>query len=319
LPGDFRHGSGEGRGIDRDGAIEIAGHDVIDKPCFGISPPTLTAQIQELEQTLQARLFNRTKRSVALTSAGEAFLAEAWATLEQLERAVHVGRRAGRGQVGRLEIGYVGSAAFFGVLEDQVRWFSSTWPDVMVNTKEIPMNRLTSLVEEGRIDVAFVRAPVDASPALRSHVLSRDRFCLALSANPPLAAPGNAIRAKTLANRHFVVPEQDRGLREVARRGKFDPHIVSAPGSLVAVLTHVALGAGVAVVPSVLVNVIRLPDLVYREIAGPVVPSEIEALFRRHERSPEVRNLIGQILETPPSHWNDGMPARHGRSEAALR
>lgn len=268
---------------------------------------------------LQARLFNRTKRSVALTSAGEAFLAEARATLDQLERAVHVGRRAGRGQIGRVEIGYVGSAAFFGVLQDQVRRFRATWPDVMVNTNEIPMNQLTSLVEEGRIDVAFVRGPVASSPALRSHVLARDRFCLALSGSHRLAESGNAIRARMLANERFVVPEQERGLREVARRGKFDPRIVSLPGSLVAVLTQVALGAGVAIVPSILVQVIRLPGLVFREIAGPVVPSEIEALFRRHERSPEVRNLLGQILDTHPSQWADGMRGEWGAFAASPR
>ena len=118
---------------------------------LGLSPPTLTAQIQEVERLLQARLFNRTKRSVSLTPAGEAFLTEARATLDQLDRAIHVGRRAGRGQVGRVEIGYVGSAAFFGVLQDQVQRFRNQWPDVMVNTKEFPTDQLTPLLEEGRI------------------------------------------------------------------------------------------------------------------------------------------------------------------------
>ena len=96
---------------------------------LGVSAPTLTAQIQEVESLLEARLFNRTKRSVALTPAGEAFLTEARATLEQFERAVNVGQRAGRGQVGRVEIGYVGSAAFFGVLQDQIQRFRNQWPD----------------------------------------------------------------------------------------------------------------------------------------------------------------------------------------------
>ena len=38
---------------------------------LGIAPPTLTIQIQEIERTLSAKLLMRTKRSVALTSAGE--------------------------------------------------------------------------------------------------------------------------------------------------------------------------------------------------------------------------------------------------------
>ncbi|WP_269499720.1 LysR family transcriptional regulator [Castellaniella sp. S9] len=275
---------------------------------LGLSPPTLTAQIQEVERLLQARLFNRTKRSVSLTPAGEAFLTEARATLEQLDRAIHVGRRAGRGQVGRVEIGYVGSAAFFGVLQDQVQRFRNQWPDVMVNTKEFPTDQLTTLLEEGRIDVALVRTPVLLPPSISSHILARDRFCLALPADHILAQTPSDIHPRALANESFVVPEQALGLREVGKRGRFNPHIVSAPGTLVAVLTQVALGVGVAVIPSILTQIIQLPNVFYREISGPAITSEVEALFRRHERLPTVRNLIGQILETDASLWKAGFP-----------
>lgn len=180
---------------------------------LGLSPPTLTTQIQELEHLLQAKLFNRTKRTVALTPAGDAFLVEARATLEQLDRAIHVGRRAGRGQVGKVEIGYVGSASFFGVLQDQVGRFRAKWPNVMVDTKEFPTEQLTPLPEEGRIDAAFVRTPVVLPPSIASHVLARDRFCLALAADHPLAQERNNIRSRALANEMFVVPEQGLGLR----------------------------------------------------------------------------------------------------------
>lgn len=270
---------------------------------LGVSAPTLTAQIQEVERQLQARLFNRTKRSVDLTPAGEAFLTEALATLEQFERSINVGRRAGRGQVGRVEIGYVGSAAFFGVLQIQVQRFRNQWPDVMVNTKELPTKQLISLLEDGRIDVAFVRTPVDLPHAISSHILARDRFSLALPEEHALARNLTEICPSALAAESFVVPEQGLGLREVSKRGRFDPHIVSAPGTLVAVLTQVALGVGIAVVPSVLIHTVKLPNVVFREFAGPAIVSEVEALFRRYERLPIVRNLISQILETDEGAW----------------
>jgi len=281
---------------------------------LGVSAPTLTAQIQEVERLLEARLFNRTKRSVDLTPAGEAFLTEARATLEQFERAIHVGRRAGRGQVGRVEIGYVGSAAFFGVLQDQVQRFRNQWPDVMVSTKELPSEQLTLLLEDGRIDVAFVRTPLDLPHAISSHILARDRFCLALPADHILAKTLDDICPSALASESFVIPEQGLGLREVAKRGGFNPQIVSAPGTLVAVLTQVALGVGIAVIPSILIQTIQLPNVVFRGIAGPVIVSGVEALFRRHERLPIVRNLISQILETDEGLWK-GDPLRSAQKE----
>ena len=119
---------------------------------LGIAAPTLTVQIQQIERTLDAQLFTRTKRSVALTQAGEAFLVEARAALEQFERAVNIGRRAGRGELGRVNLGFVGSAAFSGVLQQQVRAFREARPHVLIDTHEFPMDELPALLEDGRVD-----------------------------------------------------------------------------------------------------------------------------------------------------------------------
>lgn len=271
---------------------------------LNISAPTLTAQIQEAERFLQAKLLIRTKRSVKLTPAGEAFLVESRAVIEQYERAIGIGRRAGRGQVGRVEIGYVGSAFFFGVLQDQVQRFRQTWPDVIISTKELPTERLITLIEEGKVDVGFLRTPVILPNSISSHILARDRFCLALPANHRLADETQEIPVSALAKESFVVPEQEQGLREVARRGRFKPNVVSIPGPLVAVLTHVALGVGIAIVPSVVVNVVHIPNVVYREIAGSQITSAVEAVFRRHEQLPTIRNLITQVFDTDASQIN---------------
>jgi DNA-binding transcriptional LysR family regulator len=97
---------------------------------LGIAPPTLTIQIQEIERILNAKLFARTKRAVALTAAGEVFLIEARAVIEQFSRAESVGSRAGRGEVGRIELGYVGSAVYGGAAQVQVSMFRRAWPNI---------------------------------------------------------------------------------------------------------------------------------------------------------------------------------------------
>jgi DNA-binding transcriptional LysR family regulator len=262
---------------------------------LGIAPPTLTVQIQEMEHALGVQLFRRTKRSVTLTAAGEAFLAEARETLAQFERALHVGQRAGRGELGRIHIGYVGSAAFSGVLQKQIRTFRKARPHVLVQVTEHPMGELPGLLMEGRVDVAFVRMPVELPPSLSTHVLARDAFCVALPAEHPLVAATGPIKARALSGEAFVVPEQDLGTREVARRGRFNPRIVSAPGTLLAVVTQVSVGAGVAVVPNVLIRVVNLPNVVFKTLAGAPIVSEVAAVFRKFEHSPATKRLIAQI------------------------
>ncbi|MBP0589230.1 LysR family transcriptional regulator [Paraburkholderia sp. LEh10] len=265
---------------------------------LGIAPPTLTVQIQEMERVLQVQLFRRTKRSVALTAAGEAFLVEARETIAQFERALHIGQRAGRGELGRIHIGYVGSAAFSGILQKQIRAFRKARPNVLVQATEHAMGELPALLEQGRVDVAFVRLPVELPPSLRAHVLARDAFCAAVPAEHTLASATGPIKARSLAGETFVVPEQDLGTREIARRGRFSPHIVSAPGTLLAVLTQVSVGAGIAIVPNVLTRAVNLPNVVFKTLAGEPIVSEVAAVFRKHEHSPATKRLIGQMTGT---------------------
>ena len=266
---------------------------------LGISPPALTKQVQETEQLLGTRLFQRSKRAVALTAAGELFVPEAARALEQLAQAQEAARRAGRGELGRLEIGYVASAAYSGVLQGQFARFRASHPGIRISAREYAMEALPALLDQGRVDLAFVRPPLHYPDGIDSVVLLRDRFVLAVQADSPLAQPDaarpGAAQPAALAQQAFIVPEQEWGTLEVSRRGGFAAQVASRPGSLVAVLTEVSLGVGCAIVPHSVMASVQLPGVVFRELAGPQISSEIAAAFRRHEQAPAARAFIGQL------------------------
>jgi DNA-binding transcriptional LysR family regulator len=262
---------------------------------LGIAASTLTVQIQEIERALDARLLQRTKRSVSLTAAGELFLDQARASLAQFERALGVGRRAGRGELGRVELGYVGSAAFAGILQQHMLRFRASWPEVQLQTREVQMGRLPGLVADGQVDIGFLRLPMELPDGLSTQLLQRDRFCLALPDDHGLAGATSPIDPGELAQDRFIVPEQALGTLEVGRRGGFAPHIGHRPGNLLAVLTEVSMRAGIAVVPEVVSSTVLLPGVVFKPLAGDPITSELAAVFRRDERSPVVRNLIRQL------------------------
>ena len=261
---------------------------------LGISPPALTKQVQETEQLLGTRLFQRSKRAVSLTAAGELFVIEATRALAQLAQAQDVARRAGRGELGRLEIGYVASAAYSGVLQDQFSRFRVSHPGIHIGAREYAMDALAGLLDQGRVDLAFVRPPLHLPDGLDSVVLLRDRFVLAVQADSPLARLDMAEPA-ALAQQAFIVPEQEWGTLEVSRRGGFAAQVVSRPGSLVAVLTEVSLGVGCAIVPHSVMASVQLPGVVFRELATPQISSEIAVAFRRHEQAPAARAFIAQL------------------------
>jgi len=78
-----------------------------------IAQPPLSQQIQQLEAELGVKLFHRkTKRQVQLTEAGKVFLQEVDRLLVQLETAVELTQRIGRGQTGQLRIGFTSLAIY---------------------------------------------------------------------------------------------------------------------------------------------------------------------------------------------------------------
>lgn len=265
---------------------------------LNISAPTLSVQIQEIERQLAAQLFERSKRSVALTPVGEVFLKDARQVLEAFERAEHSGQRAGRGEIGSIDIGYVGSASYSGVLQEQMKRFARHYPDLALDAREYPMAELPTLVADRQLDIAFVRMPMALPNTLRSRVLFQDQFCLAVQATHVAARSHTAIRPAEFANESFIVPEQEAGTYEFARRGRFTPNILARPGSLLAVLTQVSLGAGVSIMPSS-VRAVTLPGVGFRQLPGKAIVSEIAAIHRASDNPPAVRNFIQQIRTSP--------------------
>src|SRR5580698_5067681 len=104
---------------------------------LNIATPTLSAQIQALESLLGAQLFTRKTRSVVLTHVGKRFLDEARATIKQADQAELVGRRAARGDLGSIAIGYVLSAACGGFVAAAINDLRGSHPDVSFQLRKM--------------------------------------------------------------------------------------------------------------------------------------------------------------------------------------
>lgn len=258
---------------------------------LGIAAPSLTRQIQEAERLLGVRLFHRTKRSVALSDAGEAYLQEAVAALAHLSRGQELAALAERGELGRIAVGYVSSAAFSGVLQRAVRTFRQDHPRIEMALSEVVMERVPEMLAEGGIDVAYVRPPMDYPEGIQAVTVYRDNFVVALPDDSTLAE-SISVSPSQLRECCFALPEQELGTLEVGRRGHFQPRLGPRPGPLVEVLACVSVGGYVAVVPRTLSDCVHIPGVVYRAISGKPIVSEIAMAFRRHERAAAVRAFI---------------------------
>jgi DNA-binding transcriptional LysR family regulator len=260
-----------------------------------IAQPGLSQQIRTLEEIVGTPLFDRSRRAVSLTLAGDLFLAEVRKTLAQAETALVAAQRAGRGEVGRIAIGYVASAAYTGMLTSVVGSFRRAHPEVELQITEMEMQRQLEALAEDRLDVGFIRPPVALPVGIASFPLLQEAVLLALPDTHALAG-AEIVDLAALAEDTFITPRHGTGVsfhrHTVTACGAagFDPHLGPQGQDFVTIASMVAVGLGVALVPQS-VRCIQLPGIAYRPFNGPAIMAELAVAHRRSEASPTARNF----------------------------
>src|SRR5204863_221401 len=139
-------------------AVAHEGHITRAAERLRMQQPPLSQQIRALEREVDAQLFVRHPRGVALTDAGRSFLADAEAILAQAEHAKIRARRTARGETGRIAVGFTTSAPFHPLVARAIREFRGKRPDVSFVLEESSSGDMVSGLRDGRLDVAFIRS-----------------------------------------------------------------------------------------------------------------------------------------------------------------
>ena len=273
---------------------------------LGIAQPGLSQQIKALEEIVGTPLFDRTRRSVQLTLAGELFAAEARKTIAQAEMAMLAARQAGRGEVGRIAVGYVGSAAYTGMLTRILNKFRSAYPDVELQISEMEMMRQLDQISEGKLDIGFIRPPVKLPLSVASVQVLQERLMLAMPADHPLAARAKVPLAP-LNGEIFITPRHPPNVSfhkyttQACQAAGFFPRLGPQGRDFVTITSMVSIGLGVALVPQS-VRCIQLPGVRFKQIAGSPILAELAVAFRRSEPSPAARAFAQHVRRFAAPH-----------------
>src|SRR5579884_1861115 len=150
-----------------------------------MAQPPLSQQIQSLEEELGVPLLIRTKRSVRLTAAGKAFLIEAKKVIAQAERAVEAAHQAHNGVIGRLDIGFVGTA-LAEMLPAILKTFRERYPLVETKLHNLVTAEQVQALREGQIQVGILHPPI-LDGSLHLEIIYRVPMVVALPADHDLA------------------------------------------------------------------------------------------------------------------------------------
>jgi DNA-binding transcriptional LysR family regulator len=122
-----------------------------------ISQPPLSMQIMALEQSMGVQLFDRSRRSITLTEAGQVLLPQVRRVLAELSSAVELSQRTGRGEAGLLRVAFTGSVPLVPAFADLIRRFRQERPLTRLEIEHLPTGEQLQALEERRIDVGLVR------------------------------------------------------------------------------------------------------------------------------------------------------------------
>lgn len=219
---------------------------------LGIAQPPLSQQIQRIEEILGFSLFER-RPKVRLTEAGEVLVIEARRTLAQARQGLEDVVRAGKGEVGKLVIGFASSTRL-GPLPELIQKYQNRFPKVRLFLKEMTTAEQQKALSNGTIDIGFLREP-STEGILACETVLNEAFIVALPPKHNLAKR-TRIDLAELAEEPFVYFPRDiaptlydRTIVSCQRAG-FLPHVVQEAIDWITIVGLVEVGFGVSLVPA---------------------------------------------------------------------
>jgi DNA-binding transcriptional LysR family regulator len=260
-----------------------------------MAQPPLSQQIRHLETELDVVLLRRTTRRVDLTAAGEAYLDRAREVLAAVDAAGDEARRVAEGLVGRVVIGCVGSATY-SLLPALARTLREELPGIDFAFRgEMLVPDQVAALRDGRIDLALLRPPVDEA-ALRLTILRREGLIVALPEGHPLAAR-KRLRVTDLRDEELIV-HAGRGrsvmhdlVTALCRQAGFEPRVRHEVAETSTLVTFVAAGLGVALVPEP-VAALGVAGATYRPLVEPSARIDLAVATRAEEDAPHVDRVL---------------------------
>ncbi|AZM44819.1 LysR family transcriptional regulator [Streptomyces sp. WAC 06738] len=239
---------------------------------LGIAQPALSQQIRKLETDLGVELLTRNRRRVALSPAGAAFLPEARETVARAARAARVARRTAAGELGRLALGFVGSATDE-LLPRAMPVLRTRYPDLEITLRESTSAEQVAALARGELDLGLLRPPSPLPAGLRTRLLTREPLVAALPVGHRLTRLPR-LTAADLRGEPFVRFPRAKGawmydlITDYCRGDGGPPPEVAQEAVMMQTITAlVAAGTGVALVPASQRTLAR-PGVAFRRLAA---------------------------------------------------
>lgn len=259
---------------------------------LNLSQPALSKQIRKLEEEIGAPLFHRDTAGTSLSATGAVLAKDAGDLLARCGETLLRAQRAGRGEIGALDIGF--GIATYELVPRVIARFRARYPEIHVSLRDMPTAEQIEALRGGRLDIGFIRLPAPDDFAVRP--AATDRLILAL---PPTAKSirtmadlqGLPLVLLSRQRTHYVFDQ----VMAVCAAFHVTPYIAQEVAEFPTALALVASGVGASLVP----RSARRDDLpiLYREIDHPAANWSVGAVWRPAMEERIVANFLACLEE----------------------
>jgi DNA-binding transcriptional LysR family regulator len=269
-----------------------------------VAQPALSRQIQDLEEEVGFKLFDRLPRGVKLSVAGKLFLEDARRILQAVSEATARAAHVARGQSGTLRVGFTENASWHGVVPDSFRLFREQQPDAELQLQPAASLEQLDAIRSGRLDAGFANYMPKVDPELDQLAVAVHQLELAVPKRHPLTKL-KKLRLRELTDALFIwFPRRaspafyDRLMHECYRGGLKSPRIVQEGLNEATILSLVSTGLGVGWVLGSARW--RCPETVaILPVVDLNVPVRLTLAWRRDNTSPLLARFIGEVQRLP--------------------
>jgi DNA-binding transcriptional LysR family regulator len=277
--------------------------------------PALSAKIQQIEDVLGARLFDRTTRSVALTNFARDLLPAVERIIGETEALLGRARDASAGITGRVVLAALPSMSST-LLPECIARFRAQRPGISIVLKDAIANGIADMVMSEEADfgigtATFVNRQLEFTPMMTDHMAAVFPRGHVLAS---LGRPG----IEDVVRHPLILMDRKSSVRRIVDEALFARNRMSQATFEVAFMSTaiglVRAGLGVTILPESALEVRSASDLESRRLNDPLLTREIGVLKRRAcSLSPASESFIDFLL----ANVGDSRPTLHeGRAAA---
>ena len=263
-----------------------------------VSQSAFTVQIRQLEDALGVMLFDRSKRRVALTSAGKDIVVPLERILIEVEAIVGRTRELAGLRRGIVSVAVLPSIASQ-VLPDVIREYSQKYPGIVIEIKDVVAEKLIETVKKEEADFG-IGSKIRVDRDLKALPLLVDRLC-AFVPKSHLLGRSSTVTLRDLVALPLILTGKDSSVREILERAlkreRMQPKIAYETNYMSTAISMVRAGLGIAILPEFAASVENSGEIQTVAISKPLLSRKIEIIQRKDRSLAPAASKMVELLK----------------------